>query len=284
MTKRNNLFFRLFIIANVLGLILLPNTKTQAQIPERSAFSGRIQKIQFDKTLQTYALEIALEDQVLRFEIDSSTQIRKSVRVDEIEKGDQIISDQNGSLLPVNFKSVLNPPKHPEDKRPPENPDQSRPQSMAPPPPNNETPQGPPPSQENESAMPPSDETQQQEQPSAPKKKPWEIEMENAVEPEDSLNLATHPLSQAEEAASTTETKTVEKTVLHQVEKVSETDNEIQLEAISENGKNETFQVPKEQLVYQIIGVEELHENSIIEIETAASSEKTKLSFITLLQ
>ncbi len=205
--------------------------------------------------------------------------------IDQI-KGDRVISDQNGSLLPVDFKSPLNPAERPENKRPPEKPDQSKPQSMAPPPPDTQTPQGPPPSEEEGPGMPPpSDEPDpEQEKASEPKKKPWEIEMENAVEPEDSLNLATHPLSQANEEGTAEKTNAEDKKILHQVEKVSEVENEVKLDVISESGKNETFQLPKEQLVYQIISIEELHENSVVEIETSIHGEKTKLAFITLLQ
>lgn len=286
MTEKNFRFFSLRIFVQTIVLSLSLISSGYAQNSAEGGISGRVQEIKFDQKLQKHSLKIAVSDQIANFEVDASTQIRRVVRVDKIIKGDRVISDQDGSLLPVDLKSNLNPAERPQDKRPPEKPDQSKPQSMAPPPPSTETPHGPPPAEGEGPATPPpsGEQDPEQEKASEPKKKPWEIEMENAVEPEDSLNLAENPLSQAEEKSTSEKTTSKKKTLLHQVEKVNTVEDEIQLDAISENGENETFKLPKEQLVYQIISIEDLRENSIVEIETSASGDKTKLAFITVLQ
>lgn len=250
-------------------------------------FSGQLVELKSAGSDET-EITIKHEEGVARFNINSRTRIQSAVPASNIKTGDQVLSDGEGTLLPAQeFEGAL--PQAPEIDHPPAKPDASRPDSAPP-----QTPAGPPPHEGQapppggetppEGAAPPAPPAEGEEQPeqsSGPqKKKPWEIELENAKEPVDSLSPAESPISEPtpEEIRETRQVVVVKK-----VNDVEAEEKLIELQLMTPDGKTETCRIAPDKLVFRLMKMQELNKDLRVELEVAKEENQMQILSVTVL-
>lgn len=248
-------------------------------------FSGQL--VELKPAGSETELTIKHEEGIAHFNINSRTRIQSAVPAANIKTGDQVLSDGEGTLLPaLDFDGGL--PQAPEIDHPPAKPDASRPDSAPP-----QMPAGPPPHEGQapppgaappEGAAPPAsppDGEEQPEQSSGPqKKKPWEIELENAKEPEDSLQPEGSPISEP----SPDDMREARQVVI--VKKVSDVEEEeklIELQLMTPEGKIETCKVAPDKLVYRLMGMQELNKDLRVKLEVTKEENQMQIVSVTVL-
>lgn len=246
---------------------------------ESVMFTGQLTQI---KTLDDNNLEVTVKhkDGVARFNINEATRIQATVTASQIQTGDHVLSDGQGTLLPV-LETMNQIPERPQIDAPPQKPDASKPDSMPP-----QMPAGPPPHEAQtppEGVQPPPTppSEDQKEKASGPsKKKPWEIALENAEEPDPSLKPGEGPLSEAtiEEIQAAQQVVVVKK-----VNDIGSDEKLIELQLVNPEGEIEVCRIPPDKLIYRLLKMQELNPDTQVKLEVDKADNKLQIKSVTLI-